>query len=149
MLSTFDFFSNLGVDPSKIGVSTEELVICRGGGDCVLKKSKVQGRPLIYESEGCFIGLKDLPKCMLSEGGEPVGCVLTCRGHSLCILQDGSGRFAVFDPMPSFLKVDMSSQEAVEEVARNRGFAGYGSGKWHKDPEQCDATLFYLKTQPA
>lgn len=111
MFSTFEIFSTLGLTMEKLGVASEELVICSS----IQTPNKFSRQvPLLHRPDTCFIRLNDLPKCMLSEGEEPVCCVLTCRGHSIAVLQDGRGNFSIFDPLPSSLVTNMTAVQALE-----------------------------------
>lgn len=148
MVGLWEVFSLLELSPEKIGIATEELVVCRLGEACNLKmdreeekeKAEAIKRPMLYKSDSCFIRLTNLPKCMEQAPGfekSTVACVITCGGHSLCvILQDGV--FALFDPMPSSLHIGMSALDLVREIERNRGFSSARG-----DPVQCDTTLLY------
>lgn len=151
-------FKCLRVSPERIGIKTEELIVCREGSrSTVLRRSVDPARggpsPLLYTPSTCFVTLGMVPDCLRSTDGGPVGCVVTSGGHSVCAMHDGAGSFALFDPLPSSLVVGMTGRELADELAactnmggaeawrQNSGGVGGGEGPY------ADATVFYLSGQ--
>lgn len=123
MLGVWEIFSSLSINPLKMGFDTKELVIV----DDIFEYTT---------TNSCLIKLEDLPSQMKKMDGK-VGCVITCDGHSVCLMYD-SGYFSFFDPMPSKLILGILSPEKIlRELSKS-----YSSSN-RKEHHICDATLFY------
>lgn len=112
----------LGADMQKVGVALQELVILGDTPATALAP--------------CLITLECLPERMLRGGDGTVACILTCNGHSTCVMSSAGG-FALFDPGPSYVIMGLTGKALLLELAPLVGGA-----------EQCDATILHALVNP-
>ena len=141
MVSANELVSLLGIDLPKLGVGTEELVVCRQGLRTRLVEREIDADEskivLRYEPESCYVSLAHLPRCMEvfasheKKRARVVVALVTANHHTVCAACYGGGGgcgggtekeeesyYAVFDPMPGQLCTGLSGGEMVARVQR-------------------------------
>ena len=120
MISVNELITVLEINLPLLGVQLDELMLCQRGTETRLLHAK---NGLKYKPEFCFIGLQQLPMCMVPkrEGSHSTGSVtalVTANGHTVCavcyVCGDGdcdedNVQYALFDPMPGRMQVGLSA----------------------------------------
>jgi hypothetical protein len=92
-------------------IAVSEYIICGSGSSTLFHRHPVTRR---NEGTSCFISAHHLVDCLMPyfQTGRTVAAVLTCGGHSTCVSRT-DGRYSFFDPMPSLLRIGMTSDEFI------------------------------------